>query len=72
MLRIETASARLEPNAFNAVIAARMGPLEGKHRHDQDNSRCPGEDARSANGLGFRWYLDAFLGVVVAGSLGVG
>ena len=48
------------------------GALEGKHRHDQDNSRCPGEDARSANGLGFRWYLDAFFGVVVAGSLGVG
>jgi hypothetical protein len=59
-------------NGFNAVIAARMGPLEGKHRNDQDNSRCPGENARSANGLGFRRNPDASLVVIVAGSLGVG
>jgi hypothetical protein len=29
MVRIETASPRLEPIAFSAVIAARMGPQEG-------------------------------------------
>jgi hypothetical protein len=29
VLRIETASPRLEPNAVSAVIAARMGPQEG-------------------------------------------